>query len=991
MIAATPRAAVAQSSGEIAGRVLDAAGKPVSGALLTTSRPGFAARTATTDADGAWRLADLEAGTYRLTIQRLGFRVVRRDVRVEVGRVTQLSIVLELVAYTLDSLIVTGASPSIATASAELGTKLTTAEISLLPTTFDARQLIALTPGARPDYVWGGASDQANAYALDGTPVNHPGIGGAFVLPSPTWIETLEVRGLGAGAEVGGTQGGLVEIATLSGRNVVEGQLRTSLESHTFNGTNLIQGEIGRELASRRELDGQLRGPLIRDRLHFALFGNAISQEERVVDQLVSEGSSFVARSPSRRDMRWLSKLRWTPGARDVLEGGLLGRILHGERAGQTGYEASEATGRERLWNVTASLSWQRRWSPGSTVSLHVGGFVGRERVDPYAGADVPGLELLTPVNPPRYQNAPFRTLAAPSSVGAKLMWTGAGRIVGLEHEAKLGAEFNNGSWYYARTRNAGMTWRPLRVSGFDVADPNSWVFNGAIGTAWGGDVTLDSDTRAAALFAQERVDLRPWLRFTPGVRFAWWRGVLTGPAGNRFTAVREHGVEPRLGLVADVDRRGGFVFKAHWGRYHQPMFAGLFDRVAGAGGGVYSNEEIWSYVGPPPGTPTHTFTRAERDSLAGLGLFRLDETVRLDQAGPAVRYRQPYVDQLVVSVERAFGARWKAGLAYVRRPNRDMVALLDRNLAANHTVIENVMVRDRFHRQLYFGDGPLVLDRLAISNDDILFVQDLLRRGELMAPGYVYTPPNLTPAQLAALRYEPDFAFGHVPPATRWFEQLQLRVDARYRRWWGAASVTLSSLFGNLNVVTGPDDYTNGGPGPWVRLNEQYNYFGALSNQSRLEAKLALGALLPARLRGGAFLTVMSGDRFTPTFPISTLLSDLAVLVPRAADPSVVDTVSLHPFLLRSAAGHRIFVHPRGRYRYESRASLDLHLERGFARERNEILVTIDAFNVLGDRSVTAIQTQINAIASTFGSAYGRVRSRVSPRTLRLGAGVRF
>jgi len=50
-----------------------------------------------------------------------------------------------------------------------------------------------------------------------------------------------------------------------------------------------------------------------------------------------------------------------------------------------------------------------------------------------------------------------------------------------------------------------------------------------------------------------------------------------------------------------------------------------------------------------------------------------------------------------------------------------------------------------------------------------------------------------------------------------------------------------------------------------------------------------------------------------------------------------------------------------------------------------------VDAFNVLGDRSVTGIQTEVNALAEFAGSDYGRVRSRVSPRTLRLGAGVRF
>jgi hypothetical protein len=50
-----------------------------------------------------------------------------------------------------------------------------------------------------------------------------------------------------------------------------------------------------------------------------------------------------------------------------------------------------------------------------------------------------------------------------------------------------------------------------------------------------------------------------------------------------------------------------------------------------------------------------------------------------------------------------------------------------------------------------------------------------------------------------------------------------------------------------------------------------------------------------------------------------------------------------------------------------------------------------VDAFNVLGDRSVTGIQTVVNTVGGFFDPDYGRVRSRVPPRTLRLGAGVRF
>src|SRR5256885_8410083 len=40
-----------------------------------------------------------------------------------------------------------------------------------------------------------------------------------------------------------------------------------------------------------------------------------------------------------------------------------------------------------------------------------------------------------------------------------------------------------------------------------------------------------------------------------------------------------------------------------YWGRYHQPTFAGLFDRAIGAD--VYQDEEIWSYLGGAPVSPT--------------------------------------------------------------------------------------------------------------------------------------------------------------------------------------------------------------------------------------------------------------------------------------------------------------------------------------------------------------------------------------------------
>src|SRR5947208_5127230 len=276
------------------------------------------------------------------------------------------------------------------------------------------------------------------------------------------------------------------------------------------------------------------------------------------------------------------------------------------------------------------------------------------------------------------------------------------------------------------------------------------------------------------------------------------------------------------------------------------------------------------------------------------------------------------------------------------------MVALVDRNLSSNYTVVHNVIIRDRFGRPVIFAGRPLVLDKLAISNEDILYVQELLRQGQLLGPNTLLVPPDLTSAELAALRYDPDFVLTKIPEATRRFGQLQLRLDARYRTWWAGASATLSTLKGNYNVVTGPDDYTNGGPGPWVRLNEQYNFFGALNNQSRFEGKVYLGGLLPARFRGGVFFSYSSCGRVRPPLPIDGLLSEFAAAVPSISTPGALDTVPLQRFLFRSQTGHRIFIQPRGTYGYEPRASLDLHLERSFPRGGTEVLLVVDGFNVL-------------------------------------------
>ncbi|HEX7024626.1 MAG TPA: carboxypeptidase regulatory-like domain-containing protein, partial [Gemmatimonadales bacterium] len=338
-------AAQAGNSGMIEGRI-SARGEGLGQVdILATHLDGFTRRQAVSDRRGDFRLAFLPPGAYRLTVRRIGFRPVVVDaVAVRAGRTETIAITLEEAALTLDSLVVHAPAVRISTSDTEFGQRLTSRELEVLPLPDDARSLVAFTAGARPDQIWGAATAQANNYQLDGVAVNHPGIGGDFLAPSTSWIEEIEIRGLGAGAEYGNFQGGLVNIVTKSGSNRLVGAFRANGESWRLNGSNLHVTEAGSEPSHRVELDGQLRGPLVPDRLFFALFGQVVDRGTRVLNRVRQIPGDFSPDRPADLERKFLAKLTWQPGGRDILNGSV-GRIdADGSRFGQNGFQSPEAT-----------------------------------------------------------------------------------------------------------------------------------------------------------------------------------------------------------------------------------------------------------------------------------------------------------------------------------------------------------------------------------------------------------------------------------------------------------------------------------------------------------------------------------------------------------------------------------------------------------------------------------------------------------------------
>jgi hypothetical protein len=944
---------------------------------------GEALRGGDTNADGVALIGGVPGGTFDVQVEALGFRSrILEGVRVSPGSSQGLEVMLEVAPIELEGLTIRTERVQIQRENTEFSTTVEEAAINLLPMSYDPADLVALTPGARPGHIWGGSSFQANSYRLDGLSANHPGVGGDLLQPSIYWIDEVEVRGLGAGAEFGGFQGGLVDVTTKSGGNEVKGSIRTTMEHDALAGTNLVSTEIGTEVAGRADVEGEIRGPIVRNTLYYFLSGKYVSQDRQALNHLERVDGHYAPLQEGRSERKLFGKLTFTPGLTHRLEvsGGYTD--TRGDHYELTGFEAEGATHRYEAptWFVNGSL--QEILGSWGVLEARINHLSKDERYEPYNGPDTPGISTFS-LTPPHtaFGNAPLGFRSAPSSTSATIMATLRTRIGGLEHSLKIGAEATRGTFLDERRRNGGMTWLPANRSYFDPADPATWSHPSSnwVASLWGGEVHLDADVLNAAAFAQGAISLGPRIVISPGLRLSQWRGWITPRSGGRFLAVEDRGLDPRIGLSVELTSDGTFVAKAHWGRYHQNMISQMFDRVEGAD--VFTNEEYWYFTGTRFSDPTTTFTEEERDAMAAEGLFRKDGEVVLNETGPVVDYRQPYVDQWLVGLEKQLGNWGKAEAVYTRRANRDMVALVDRNRASNYTLFEGVRVFDPTGSVVPFSGGSVYLQELYVRSD--LVAERIRCKAAGDCPDLPYVP-GMGVDDLPGLSWDPDYVLTTAPDAEREFQQVQFNFEVARPTWGASASFVATELRGNLDNVSGYTDPEGYGAGPYVRVNEGVNSNGLLENFADREWKVSVWGALPARLRGGLFWTFQSGDHYSPrfrlyglgffTYRVNTGAMTATGIPERHGD-------ELDYRLLWPMEGHNIFVGPRGRPTLEARNFLDLRLERMFSFGGHELAVSLDWFNIFRSEAITRLNTMVNNGPDYgFGQSYSLFSSGISP-----------
>ena len=169
----------------------------------------------------------------------------------------------------------------------------------------------------------------------------------------------------------------------------------------------------------------------------------------------------------------------------------------------------------------------------------------------------------------------------------------------------------------------------------------------------WAGDRTRLTATRLV-LFAQDRWLVHDRVSLEPGVRFEHNRGSVPGVPEDFGTDA----IALRLGVAWDLTGAQSTVVRAHYGRYHDPLYG-----------------NVYSYTQPDAHSPHIFYEVADGRARE---LFRFVEEVNLP--GPS-SLKQSHVDQWVAGVERAIGSNTTVQARYIGRRFGNYIGWIDRRI----------------------------------------------------------------------------------------------------------------------------------------------------------------------------------------------------------------------------------------------------------------------------------------------------------------------
>jgi len=282
--------AVGQSDrGSIAGTILDSSGAVVAGAEITaTGAQTGAVYKTTSNSTGAYRLPDLQVGSYTVTATAGGFKTAeQKDVLVQVSSVSALDITLQP-GSVQETVSVAANAPTLQTESVDIGNVVSDRQIKDLPLGLSAtgqsflrsaETFVFLAPGtAGPgtnsdaaasgifESKLSGGQNFATEVILDGVSTQRADSGSAYdqTAPSVEALTEFKVTTSNIPAQYGRTSGGVESFLTKSGGNAFHGTAFDFLRNDKLDANSWTNNFFGapKPRDHQNDFGGSLGGPV---------------------------------------------------------------------------------------------------------------------------------------------------------------------------------------------------------------------------------------------------------------------------------------------------------------------------------------------------------------------------------------------------------------------------------------------------------------------------------------------------------------------------------------------------------------------------------------------------------------------------------------------------------------------------------------------------------------------------------------------------------
>jgi hypothetical protein len=686
---ATGLAQTAANSGQIVGQTVDTSGAAIVGAEITvrSDDTNFVRRT-TSDAAGRYAVSALPVSAYEVTATAKGLESAAQRVLVTLGGTVSANVTMK-VAGVSEDVQVGARNSALETTGTQGKAVLTDLQLENLPASGRrVRSLFLLTPASQIEPECGGfaISGQKGLFTninVDGGDYTNTHWCG-HVEFSPTFsleaLQEFQVLRSTFSAEFGRSTGGIINMSTKSGTNLLRGT-----GFYLFRNDALTKDDpFGRQaIGVGQQFGGSVGGAIKKDRtflfvapefqlntkpvqvLYTALDAqnlratpaaqqllavapeqnlDALSQSQSIVtriDNRLGENNTLMGRFDYIRnrvtDNVGSVVMSQGLGADSITNRALSNQVLLTNRNDVTGMvqlasvlsrrflnEArAQVTHEFRPWNTSGSGPEVTVKNAGATVAVY--------------GPQATGLS---------YGNIGYRFSDVRYQFVDNLSFvTGA-------HTAKFGVDSNlvNGTTTFDAGSNGIYTFNSL--ADFVARRPFDY-------RQFGGSGSLDTTMQQVAFYVQDEWRLRPGLTISPGFRYEM--ALLPGytPAtvpANRFslgTSIPDDKelVAPRLGLVWDVGNKGTTVVRAAAGVFYASPYMPVFEQSILSNGG---NPELSSLVIIPTTGNANAVADAFRTfglDLAGadaghLPVFttaQLNQLVALDsRIGQTVNYIDP-------------------------------------------------------------------------------------------------------------------------------------------------------------------------------------------------------------------------------------------------------------------------------------------------------------------------------------------------------------